>query len=160
MSRPGKEPSRKSRKSMAKDLGMRELEMKERSSRSLLANVLDMDDDFRTYSQYSSNVASNRYGNPVHANSSSLPPFMPSQSGHQGGVGTDPSFSTVISGNLQSSTFGSQTGFPVDTDNPMTPYCPQVSQFSLPILYPFVYYFSHSICSIFSTHAWTSSWTF
>lgn len=128
MSRPTKEPSSKSSKTTAKDLRIKELEMKERSSRSLLANVLDMDDDFRAYSQYSSNAASNRYGNPVHGNSSSLPPFMPSQSCSQGGIGTDPSFSTVISGNLQSSTFGSQTAFPVDTENPMAPYCPQVSQ--------------------------------
>jgi len=125
MSRPGEESSRKSSKTMAKELGIKELEMKERSSRSLLANVLDMDDDFRAYSQYSSNVTSNRYGNPVHGNSSSLPPFMPSQSCHQGGVTTDPSFSTVISGNLQSSTFGSQTGFTVDTENPVASYCPQ-----------------------------------
>ena len=130
MSRPGEESSRKSSKTMAKELGIKELEMKERSSRSLLANVLDMDDDFRAYSQYSSNVTSNRYGNPVHGNSSSLPPFMPSQSCHQGGVTTDPSFSTVISGNLQSSTFGSQTGFTVDTENPVASYCPQVSRFS------------------------------
>ncbi|XP_071440786.1 neuronal acetylcholine receptor subunit alpha-7-like [Hetaerina americana] len=40
MSRPGQQDSRKS-------LQMRELELKERSSKSLLANVLDIDDDFR-----------------------------------------------------------------------------------------------------------------
>ncbi|XP_023720496.1 neuronal acetylcholine receptor subunit alpha-7 isoform X8 [Cryptotermes secundus] len=42
MSRPGSEPD-----SSRKSLQMRELELKERSSKSLLANVLDIDDDFR-----------------------------------------------------------------------------------------------------------------
>ncbi|XP_069672480.1 neuronal acetylcholine receptor subunit alpha-7-like isoform X4 [Periplaneta americana] len=42
MSRPGGEPD-----ASRKNLQMRELELKERSSKSLLANVLDIDDDFR-----------------------------------------------------------------------------------------------------------------
>nr|CAD7437831.1 unnamed protein product [Timema bartmani] len=42
MSRPGLEAD-----ASRKTLQMRELEMKERSSKSLLANVLDIDDDFR-----------------------------------------------------------------------------------------------------------------
>ncbi|GFR23501.1 acr-16, partial [Trichonephila clavata] len=44
MSRPGKKITRKHLFMSSK---MKELELKERSSRSLLANVLDMDDDFR-----------------------------------------------------------------------------------------------------------------
>jgi len=42
MSRPGSDPD-----SSRKTSQMRELELKERSSKSLLANVLDIDDDFR-----------------------------------------------------------------------------------------------------------------
>ncbi|PSN42989.1 hypothetical protein C0J52_22943 [Blattella germanica] len=45
MSRPGGEPD-----TSRKSLQMRELELKERSSKSLLANVLDIDDDFRHHS--------------------------------------------------------------------------------------------------------------
>ncbi|XP_067002120.2 neuronal acetylcholine receptor subunit alpha-7 [Anabrus simplex] len=45
MSRPGGEPD-----SARKTLQMREMELKERSSKSLLANVLDIDDDFRHHS--------------------------------------------------------------------------------------------------------------
>ena len=37
---------------------MRDIEMKERSSRSLLANVLDIDDDFRQHSCTLSSVGS------------------------------------------------------------------------------------------------------
>ena len=44
MKRPGKPVSRKNLMSNSK---MREFELRERSSRSLLANVLDLDDDFR-----------------------------------------------------------------------------------------------------------------
>ncbi|XP_074649612.1 neuronal acetylcholine receptor subunit alpha-7-like isoform X2 [Tubulanus polymorphus] len=44
MRRPGKELSRKK---LIQNAKLRELEMKERSSKSLLANVLDLDDDFR-----------------------------------------------------------------------------------------------------------------
>lgn len=44
MSRPGKKITRKTIKLNNR---MKELEMKERSSKSLLANVLDIDDDFR-----------------------------------------------------------------------------------------------------------------
>ena len=44
MSRPGKPITRKS---IIMNNKMNEIEMKKNSSRSLLANVLDMDDDFR-----------------------------------------------------------------------------------------------------------------
>ena len=44
MNRPGKPITRKS---ILMTNRMKELEMKEKSSKSLLANVLDMDDDFR-----------------------------------------------------------------------------------------------------------------
>lgn len=44
MSRPGRKITRKSLMISAR---MKELELKERSSKSLLANVLDIDDDFR-----------------------------------------------------------------------------------------------------------------
>lgn len=44
MSRPGKKITRKT---IMLNTKMRELELKERSSKSLLANVLDIDDDFR-----------------------------------------------------------------------------------------------------------------
>lgn len=44
MGRPGKKITRKS---IMLNNRMKELEMKERSSKSLLANVLDIDDDFR-----------------------------------------------------------------------------------------------------------------
>lgn len=44
MSRPGKKITRKT---IMMSNRMKELELKERSSKSLLANVLDIDDDFR-----------------------------------------------------------------------------------------------------------------
>lgn len=44
MSRPGKKITRKT---IMLNNRMKELELKERSSKSLLANVLDIDDDFR-----------------------------------------------------------------------------------------------------------------
>ncbi len=44
MNRPGKPITRKT---IIMTNRMKELEMKEKSSKSLLANVLDMDDDFR-----------------------------------------------------------------------------------------------------------------
>ena len=44
MNRPGKPITRKT---ILMTNRMKELEMKEKSSKSLLANVLDMDDDFR-----------------------------------------------------------------------------------------------------------------
>ncbi len=45
MKRPGKEISRKK---LIQNANMRDLELRERSSKSLLANVLDLDDDFRS----------------------------------------------------------------------------------------------------------------
>lgn len=47
MSRPGKKITRKT---LMMSSRMKELELKERSSKSLLANVLDIDDDFRSVS--------------------------------------------------------------------------------------------------------------
>nr|CAI5849685.1 unnamed protein product [Callosobruchus analis] len=47
MSRPGKKITRKT---IMMNSRMKELELKERSSKSLLANVLDIDDDFRNVS--------------------------------------------------------------------------------------------------------------
>uniref|UniRef100_A0A1Y1NHD6 Neurotransmitter-gated ion-channel transmembrane domain-containing protein n=2 Tax=Photinus pyralis TaxID=7054 RepID=A0A1Y1NHD6_PHOPY len=47
MSRPGKKITRKT---ILMNSRMKELELKERSSKSLLANVLDIDDDFRNVS--------------------------------------------------------------------------------------------------------------
>lgn len=47
MSRPGKKITRKT---ILMNSRMKELELKERSSKSLLANVLDIDDDFRSVS--------------------------------------------------------------------------------------------------------------
>ena len=44
MTRPGKEITRKK---LIQNAKLRDLEMRERSSKSLLANVLDLDDDFR-----------------------------------------------------------------------------------------------------------------
>jgi hypothetical protein len=63
MSRPGKKVTRKT---ILMNSRIKEMELKERSSRSLLANVLDMDDDFRSASgisyapTYTSNLT-NRY---------------------------------------------------------------------------------------------------
>ena len=55
MSRPGQKTERKATTMNSK---MRDIEMKERSSRSLLANVLDIDDDFRQHSCTLSSVGS------------------------------------------------------------------------------------------------------
>ena len=46
--RPGKARNQQRKKSFVKTNKMRDLEMRERSSKSLLANVLDLDDDFRS----------------------------------------------------------------------------------------------------------------
>jgi len=65
MSRPGKKVTRKT---ILMNSRIKEMELKERSSRSLLANVLDMDDDFRSASgisyapTFNSNLT-NRYSN-------------------------------------------------------------------------------------------------
>ncbi len=63
MTRPGKKPEpcgggSATKKSPAANNKMRDIEMKERSSRSLLANVLDIDDDFRQHSCTLSSVGS------------------------------------------------------------------------------------------------------
>lgn len=54
MSRPGKKITRKT---ILLSNRMKELELKERSSKSLLANVLDIDDDFRHSGLNSSQTA-------------------------------------------------------------------------------------------------------
>lgn len=101
MSRPGKKVTRKT---ILMNSRIKEMELKERSSRSLLANVLDMDDDFRSASgisyapTYTSNLT-NRYsgvgsglggggsggagGVAGPGNSSTLPHFPTSASYHQ-----------------------------------------------------------------------------
>nr|QRN45447.1 nicotinic ACH-alpha6 receptor [Carausius morosus] len=55
MSRPGKKITRKT---IMMSNRMKELELKERSSKSLLANVLDIDDDFRHHSATAANSTS------------------------------------------------------------------------------------------------------
>lgn len=45
---------------------MKELELKERSSKSLLANVLDMDDDFRAHAHMAPNTVSASYLRSAH----------------------------------------------------------------------------------------------
>lgn len=55
MSRPGKKITRKT---ILMNSRMKELELKERSSKSLLANVLDIDDDFRNVTAGGGNNAS------------------------------------------------------------------------------------------------------
>lgn len=50
MSRPGKKITRKT---ITMTNRMKELELKERSSKSLLANVLDIEDDFRSQTNFS-----------------------------------------------------------------------------------------------------------
>ncbi|KAJ9576123.1 hypothetical protein L9F63_007010, partial [Diploptera punctata] len=65
MSRPGSDTD-----SSRKSLQMRELELKERSSKSLLANVLDIDDDFRHHGgtlQTSSAVSATGFLRGAHA---------------------------------------------------------------------------------------------
>ncbi|CAG9855202.1 unnamed protein product [Phyllotreta striolata] len=56
MSRPGKKLTRKT---ILMNSRMKELELKERSSKSLLANVLDIDDDFRNVSGATSSTGNN-----------------------------------------------------------------------------------------------------
>lgn len=77
MSRPGKKISRKT---ILLSNRMKELELKERSSKSLLANVLDIDDDFRHVAINSSQTAiGSRYVSEkyiiVYAHCSSIVPF-------------------------------------------------------------------------------------
>jgi len=58
MSRPGKKITRKT---ILMSNRMKELELKERSSKSLLANVLDIDDDYRAHSHIAPNTVSSNY---------------------------------------------------------------------------------------------------
>lgn len=58
MSRPGKKITRKT---ILMSNRMKEMELKERSSKSLLANVLDIDDDFRHCSGINSTSASSAF---------------------------------------------------------------------------------------------------
>lgn len=66
MSRPGKKITRKT---ILMNSRMKELELKERSSKSLLANVLDIDDDFR-------NVTTGAGGNNATVTTNLGPGFM------------------------------------------------------------------------------------
>ena len=50
MSRPGEKMKRNEQCQLKYNAKQKDMEMKERSSRSLLANVLDIDDDFRQHS--------------------------------------------------------------------------------------------------------------
>ena len=50
MSRPGERMKRNEQNQLKYNAKQKDMEMKERSSRSLLANVLDIDDDFRQHS--------------------------------------------------------------------------------------------------------------
>ena len=124
MGRPGKKITRKT---IVMNSRIKELELKERSSRSLLANVLDMDDDFRgtsgsiAYSQYRSQVT----------NRVAVPSFSSSRTYqiHGGTAGTgDTSHSTnMMTSNLQSSSFVSQQGgMATNEDGFSSFYCPQV----------------------------------
>ena len=54
MSRPGEKLTRKTIMMQSK---MKELDMKETSSKSLLANVLDMDDDYRPTNRKNINIS-------------------------------------------------------------------------------------------------------
>ena len=62
MSRPGEKLTRKT---ILMENKMKELDMKENSSKSLLANVLDMDDDFRPASTIPHNHVYPQMANPV-----------------------------------------------------------------------------------------------
>jgi hypothetical protein len=77
MSRPGKKITRKT---IVMSSRMKELELKERSSRSLLANVLDMDDDFRTSASLGAPVPP-----PPHIHPAGYHPYN-SSAGSGGGV--------------------------------------------------------------------------
>ena len=61
MNRPGKEITRKK---LSKKAKMRDLELGERSSRSLLANVLDLEDDFRSFINHNTHYTSIRMDDP------------------------------------------------------------------------------------------------
>ena len=61
MKRPGKEITRKKLLQKAK---MRDLELRERSSRSLLANVLDLEDDFRSFINHNAHYTTIRMDDP------------------------------------------------------------------------------------------------
>ncbi|XP_071034736.1 neuronal acetylcholine receptor subunit alpha-7-like isoform X8 [Parasteatoda tepidariorum] len=79
MSRPGKKITRKHLFMSSK---MKELELKERSSRSLLANVLDMDDDFRQQNStsgggYVHTVSGGRSGGPGGGSGDETPLYHP-----------------------------------------------------------------------------------
>ncbi|XP_018335016.1 acetylcholine receptor subunit alpha-type acr-16-like [Agrilus planipennis] len=72
MSRPGKKITRKT---LMMNSRMKELELKERSSKSLLANVLDIDDDFRSVTGGASGL-SGRDGNTSTVTTSLGPSFI------------------------------------------------------------------------------------
>lgn len=60
--RPGKNPKDpQRRKSFMKGNKMRDVELRERCSKSLLANVLDLDDDFRSLGAHSNSTSNHNY---------------------------------------------------------------------------------------------------
>ena len=126
MSRPG---SKVSRKTLLMNSRMKEMELKERSSRSLLANVLDMDDDFRTvsssaYSHYNSNTS--RYG--TGANSASMANF-PTSASYNNAAAQDRERhrANIMSSNMQQTHFGSRSqGFAIDEEIASSTTCLQV----------------------------------
>jgi len=91
MSRPGKPITRKS---IIMNNKMNEIEMKKNSSRSLLANVLDMDDDFRIMPSASGFTAAAAPGGFIRVNGNPLDPsdiikpMAPPMSPYPGGPGT------------------------------------------------------------------------
>ena len=135
MSRPGKKVTRKT---IMMNSRIKEMELKERSSRSLLANVLDMDDDFRSASgisyapTYNSNLTAGRLSAAAAAaassssggglgggpgNSSTLPHHFPSSASYhqqQSSAGPPPlhlhhAESSLIHGNLIAANMQSST---------------------------------------------------
>ena len=130
MSRPGKKVTRKT---ILMNSRIKEMELKERSSRSLLANVLDMDDDFRSAQgisyapTYASNLTNRLAGNQQHQ--ANKPPFIPaSASAHQQQQQQQPEAIHGNMTNMHTSAFGSRTGgFSVEEDIPPAPYCIQVT---------------------------------
>lgn len=136
MSRPGKKVTRKT---ILMNSRIKEMELKERSSRSLLANVLDMDDDFRSATgisyapTYASGLTNRLSGPPQQQQQpgqANKAPFPVSGSTYPGGQQAGHQAAEQVHGNManmQSSAFGSRTGgFSVEEEIPPAPYCIQV----------------------------------
>ena len=97
MGRPGEKITRKTIMMQNK---MKELDLKERSSKSLLANVLDMDDDFRP-----SSTLPHSHIHPHHPSHTHPPGVAPPGPPMPGGVGNSQSggggFMRVTSGDYR-----------------------------------------------------------